>query len=70
MRGCRDINAINVSLKAATYSPGGCALNTCRVFSWLNQDGGAEATFVGAAGNDDSKRRLEVALKKEGLTAK
>lgn len=58
--------------KRLKYSPGGCALNTCRVFSWLNQAdrSAAEATFVGATGNDEPKRRLEDALRKEGLTAK
>ena len=69
-----NTNAVKVThlFLRLKYSPGGCALNTCRVFSWLNQAdrGAAEATFVGATGNDEPKRRLEDALRKEGLTAK
>ena len=59
----------NVCLRLK-YSPGGCALNTCRVFSWLNNDDRAKAVFVGATENDESKKRLADALRREGLKAK
>ena len=53
------------------YSPGGCALNTSRVLSWLNADAaGIKIIFVGSTGEDELSTKLKDIITKDGVSTR